>query len=106
MFQKKFKTRVRHYRNDNYVVEYAYYCILPIWWNALCFWFEQGLTGDIERWSTNLLKFAEAEKLAMSLKSIEDVREYYKADKEKERDFYKRKKEYHKKNVPYKVKYF
>lgn len=105
MFKKKFKVRVSHFGQGRYSVEYAHYRFIPVWYE-LCFWFEQTLTGGTECWTTDLFSYQEAEELAKSLKSIDDVKEWYKPDEAKEADFYKRKKEYYKENVPYDTKYF
>ena len=113
MFNKKFKVRVRHFAKDKYevhlahyyVVQFAHYYFIPIY-HSLCFWFEETLTGGTECWSTRLMDYQTAEDLAKRLKSIEDVREWYKKDEAKEKDFYRRKKEYYAKNVPYDTKYF
>ena len=90
---------------DKYEVQFAYYYFIPSF-NSLCFWFEQTLTGGTECWSTRLMDYKNAEELAKSLKSIEDVRNWYKKYEEKEKNFYIRKKEYYNKNVPYNTKYF
>ncbi len=105
MFNKKFKVRVRHFAEDKYEVQFAHYYFIPVY-HSLCFWFEQTLTGGTECWSTRLMDFQTAENLAKSLKSIEDVRKWYEKDEAKEKDFYRRKKEYYAKNVPYGTKYF
>jgi hypothetical protein len=102
-FQKKFKTRVVHFGQDKYSVEFSYYLIIPLW-HALDFWFSQTLTGGTECWSTQLFSFSKAEEFAASLKSKEDLDNYYKEEKKKETLFYKEKKEYLDKNVPYQKK--
>jgi hypothetical protein len=105
LFNKKFKTRVVHFCRDLYTVEYASYRLIPIW-HTLKFWFEQSLTGGTERWSTELLKVEDAENLAKSLRSIEDVIEWYKPHVLREKLFYVEKKEYYEKAVPYSSKEF
>lgn len=105
LFDKKFKVRVRLLAQDRYMVQYTHYRFIPIW-HSLCFWFEQTLTGGTQCWSTELFSYQEAEDLAKKLKSIEDVRKWYEKDEAKEKDFYKRRKEYYAKNVPYDTKYF
>jgi hypothetical protein len=105
LFDKKFKVKVSYFGSGYYQVKYAYYRFIPIYY-ALCFWFEQTLTGGTECWSTKLFKIEKAERVAKSLKGIEDVREWYKPYEEKERTFYKRQAEYYKKNVPYSSKQF
>jgi hypothetical protein len=103
--KKKFKVRVRHYLYDKYVVEFAHYYFIPIY-STLCFWFEQSVAAETHCWSTYLTDYETAENLAKSLKSIEDVEQWYKKDKAREMDFYKRRKEYFEKNIPYDTKYF
>jgi len=103
---KKFKVRVSYFGNGKYTVDYCHYYLIPICWNSINFWFQQSLTGGTECWSTDLFTLKEAESLAKTLKSIEDVNRYYKPLKEDRLDFYKRQKEYYKENVPYKTKYF
>lgn len=105
LFDKKFKVKVTYFGSGKYEVNYAHYRFIPIYY-TLCFWFEQTLTGGTECWSGRLMNIKEAERVAKSLKSIEDVREWYKPYEEKERTFYKRKTEYYKKNVPYRSKQF
>lgn len=102
---KKFKTRVCYFGRDRYTVQYAYYKWFPLW-KSLKFWFEQSVIGGTECWSTNLFSVEKAEELASSLKSIRDVEAYYKPYIEEREDFYRRKKEYYKKNVPYQTKTF
>ncbi|MCK5614168.1 hypothetical protein KAR91_70540 [Candidatus Pacearchaeota archaeon] len=102
---KKFKTKVSYFARGKYTVSYAHYRFIPIW-HELRFWFHQGVTGGTECWSTQLLKVDEAERLAKGLKSINDVKEYYKEDEIRMEDFYKRKSEYYKKAVPYSHKVF
>ncbi len=53
---------------------------------------------------TNLFQVNEAEIVAKSLKSIEDVENYYKPHKEREQSFYKRQADFWKKNYPYESK--
>ena len=105
MFNKKFKVRVRYFAKDKYEVQFAHYFFIPIY-HSLCFWFEQTLTGGTQCWSTRLMDYQSAEDLAKSLKSIDDVRKWYEKEEAKEKDFYKRQKEYYAKNVPYDTKYF
>lgn len=105
MLNKKFKVRVKHYSKHYYTVQFAYYYFIPIY-NSLQFWFEQTLTGGTECWSTKLLDFKSAEELAEKLKLIDDVKKWHEKDEAKAKDFYKRKKEYYAKNVPYDKKYF
>ena len=102
--KKKFKVRVRHFLKDKYEVQYAYYYFMPHY-NSLCFWFEQTLTSGTECWSTMLIDYQAAEDLAKSIKSIEDIRKWYEKYEADEKDFYRRKKEYYAKNIPYNTKY-
>ena len=103
--EKKFKVRVCLFSGDKYTVDYTSYYFIPVY-SSLCFWFEQTLTGGTECWSTDLFSYEEAEKIAVTLKSMDDVNEYHKSDVIKRNDFYRRKKEYYEKNVPYTKKYF
>lgn len=103
--KKKFRVRVKYFAEGKYEVQFAYYYFIPSF-HTLCFWFEQTLTGGTECWSTNLMDYQSAESLAKELKSFEDVERWYEKDEVKERDFYRRKKEYYASNVPYKIKYF
>lgn len=95
---KKFKVRVRHFSQDKYVVEYAYYYIIPIY-RPLCFWFEQSVMAGTECWSENLMDFKAAKELSEKLNSIEDIVAWHEKEKKKEKDFYRRKKEYILKNM-------
>lgn len=103
MFEKKFRVRISLYSRDYYTVEYAHYRFIPFY-TPLCFWFEQTLTGGTECWSTRLFKVKEAEEVANNIRSIEDVSEYHKPEHIKRNDFYARKNEYYKNQVPYKSK--
>lgn len=105
MIKKKFKVRVVYFGEAYYRVQWAEYRIIPRWF-TLCFWFEQTLTGGTECWSDKLFNFKDAEKVASSLKSREDVIKFYERDNAREKDFYKRQSEFYGKNVPYKTKYF
>ena len=105
LFDKKFRTRVRFYLDCKYVVEYAYYRFIPIW-ISLNFWFDQGHPGGTECWSINLFDVEEAESIALSLKKIEDVTEYYKPFKEEEKEWRIAEKKYLQKNAPYTLKNF
>ena len=96
MLNKKFKVRVTLYARDRYVVQFAHYYFFPIY-KTLQRWFECGLTSGIECWSVDLFCYEEAEYIAKSLKSIDDVHELYKKDKQKEIDFHNRKKAHYKK---------
>jgi hypothetical protein len=102
---KKFKVKVTYFGDGRYQVKYAHYRFIPTY-HTLCFWFEQTLTGGTECWSDRLMRIEEAERVAESLKSINDVREWYKPYKKEEISFYKRQAEYYKKNVPYSSKQF
>lgn len=53
------------------------------------------LTSNTEEWTSQLFDYQSAEKVAKTLKSIEDVIEYHKKDEEREKEFYKQKKEYY-----------
>lgn len=105
LFEKKFKVKVTYFGSGKYQVKYAHYRFIPIY-HALCFWFEQTLTGGTECWSTELFGIEEAERVAKTLKSIEDVKQWYKPHEKKEQIFYTRQAEYYKKNVPYSSKQF
>ena len=101
MFDKKFRKRVCFFGQDYYIVQFAWYRIIPIW-HTLNFWFEQSLIGGTECWSTKLYKYNDAINTAKSLHSIEDINNYYVPYKNMEKMFYNAKKEYYAKNVPVK----
>jgi len=103
--EKKFKVRVNYWGRGKYTVEWCNYRFIPIW-HELCFWFEQTLTGNTECWTVSLFSWDNAEKVASKLKSINDVRKYYKADEDKEKAFKIAKEKYYEENVPYSKKYF
>lgn len=105
MWSKKFKVRVKHFSSGKYTVEYAHYYFLPNW-QPLLFWFEISLTGNTQKWSTNLFSYKQAELVASQLHAIQDIEKYYAPEEVKEKDFYRRKKEYYDKHVPYDTKYF
>ena len=105
MFNKKFKVRVKYYFQNYYVVQYAYYYVLPIYKN-INFWFQQSLTSSTACWSVNLFDCESAEKLAKTFNSIEDVNKYYESDMAKMKKFYIDREKDKEINQPYKVKYF
>ena len=102
-FAKKFKTRVRHYTEDQYTVQWANYRFIPIWWD-LCYWFDQGHPGGTEGWSPNMWSYKEAEKIATSLKNRQDINEYYEMYVLAEREWRAEEKEWWKRHVPYDTK--
>jgi hypothetical protein len=103
IFSKKFKTRTFHFSSGKYTVDYCYYRFIPIWY-SLNFWFSQGYPGGTECWSTNLWDCEKAERIASGLKSIDDVKLYYKPFEEEEKRWREEEKKYWIKNVPYKTK--
>lgn len=103
--KKKFKVRVRYFSSGWYCVEYAWYRFIPNW-NVISFWFDQGVPGGTECWSTELFQVNKAEEFASTLKSIEDVNNWYSEQNLKRDSFYKKQTEYYKKNVPYQTKEF
>lgn len=105
MFNKKFKVRVKHFAECKYTVQYAYYRFIPVW-HSLCFWFHQGHPGGTECWSIDLWNVETAERIASSLKTINDVKEYYKPLEEEEAKWRIAEKEYWQKNAPYASKEF
>jgi hypothetical protein len=103
MFEKKFRVRISHFAEDKYTVDYTYYRFIPIY-KSINFWFDCGMRGNLESWSTDLFEIKEAEEFAANLKSIEDVNEYYRKENIKRTEFYKKKNEFQKYNIPYKSK--
>ena len=103
MFEKKFRVRISHYAENKYAVQYSNYRFIPIY-NSMLFWFDLGFTGNCECWSLGLFEIKEAEEFASTLKSIEDVNEYYRKENIKRTEFYKKKNEFQKNNIPYKSK--
>ena len=104
MFEKKFRVRISYFGRDNYTVDYAHYRFIP-WYSSICFWFDAcGVNSDLECWSTKLFKINEAEEFADNLKSIEDVYAYYRKEDIEQTEFYKKKNEFQKNNIPYKSK--
>lgn len=102
--KKKFTVRITHFLGTFYKIEYANYYIFPIY-RTLKYWFEcNNLTSNLECWSTLLLPLEEAETLAKTLHTFEDIAKWYERHIKKEALFYKRKKEFLEKNVPYKTK--
>jgi len=103
MLKKKFKTRVVYFAECKYKVQYAHYRIIPIW-RSLKFWFSASYTSNLACWSLDLFDVEEAERVAASFKSIEDVNEYYKPMEQECAQYIERRKEYFKKNAPYTTK--
>ena len=103
MFKKKFKVTVDHFSSGNYAIYYCHYRFIPNW-RSLKFWFDQGHPGGTEFWATNFWPHEEAEKLAKTLNSIEDIREYYKPYEEEEARWREKETQWRKDNVPYQSK--
>lgn len=104
--KKKFITKVAYFGEGKYTVSYCNYYLIPFWYKELVFWFAMSLTSDSQCWSTALFSIDAAEAIASKLKSMKDVDEYYKPMIEERNSFYKRREEYYKNNVPYKIKTF
>ena len=100
VFSKKFKVRVKYFANCKYTVDYAHYRLIPIW-RSLSFWFEQGHPGGTECWTTDLFKVGEAERIAKTLNSVDDVNKFYESRIKKEKKWRENEKEYLKRNTPY-----
>lgn len=103
MFKRKFKVRVIHYSQEYYCVQYTYYIIFTNW-KCLTFWFDCGLTNNLERFSINLMSYQKAEELAKTLNSPQDVINYYKPFLKEQEDCQKRKLKFIAENIPYKIK--
>jgi hypothetical protein len=50
MFEKKFRVRISYFAEDWFTVDYAYYRFFP-WYNSIMYWFDCGMTGNLESWS-------------------------------------------------------
>jgi hypothetical protein len=105
MIKKKLRVRVKHYYECQYIIQYTHYTFIPIWY-SICFWFSKNLTSGTERWSRQLFSAEDAEKLAKSFKSIDDIKRYNEPEQHRMIEFFKHKKEYQKKNQPYEIKEF
>lgn len=105
MFELKFKVRVKHFAKDKYTVDYANYRFFKNW-KSLNFWFSCGYFSGLECWSTNLFTIEEAEALAASIHSMEDVHKYYEPERKKCIEFAKAKNEAWAKKAPYSSKEF
>jgi hypothetical protein len=104
LFTKKFKTRVKHYINEKYTVQYCYYRFIPIWYSLMWFHSSGYHSGNMTGWYINLWDYESAEKIATKIKSIEDVLNYYKPFEEEEKKWEKAEQKYWEKNVPYNTK--
>ncbi len=102
-FSKKFKTRVRHFAENKYEVQWCDYRFIPKW-HSLYFWFDQGHPGGTECWSGNLWNYRTAEKIASEIKSKSDLRKHYEPMEKKEAKWRLAEKRFWEKNVPYKTK--
>jgi hypothetical protein len=102
-FSKKFKTRVSHFADAKYTVQWCNYRFIPVW-HSLCFWFEQGHPGGTECWSTDMWDYKTAERIATKIKSKSDLRKYYEPFEKQEAKWRTDEKEYWKKNAPYRTK--
>lgn len=75
MFEYKFKSRIVHYNNSYYCLEYAYYRIFPIY-HRLKYWFDLGCIDHIGSWSVELFKERDFDSMAAQFNTIEKVRAY------------------------------
>ncbi len=101
--EKKFKVRVDHFAGTKYTVDYANYYLIQNW-KPLCYWFSLCLDGSSHDWAIRLYDYEDAERMALTLKSIEDVNKWYKIENKKRDDFYAKRKEYLKRRQPYTTK--
>lgn len=104
IFEKKFRVRVRHFKDEYFCIEYSYtWKYLPPIWRRLLYWFEQSVYANTEGWSTRLFRVDSAETYAKKLKSISDIKKLDNAEIDKRSDFYRRRAE-SKDKIPYQVK--
>ena len=104
IFKRKFKVKVSYFGEGKYTVKYSQHRIIPKW-KELCFWYSTTPTG-MYGWSTDLFYIDEAEEIAKSLKSIEDVKAFHAKDYPKRDAFFKKYNEFWSNKVPYKSKVF
>lgn len=101
--KKKFKLKLSHYSEDYYVIKYAYYWFIPIW-SEVSQWFEVGYTSQLEQFRSKLVKITDEESIKKQFPTIESIYAYHAIEKQKEKDFYIKKKAYLEKVTPYKSK--
>lgn len=99
----KFRIKIRHFSEDKYTVQYAYYRFIPIW-SCIPYWFESGYVGNLEGIFEKLYNITEAEKVASMINSMEDVNEIIGKVFLERDDFYKRKRAFLKDHIPYHTK--
>lgn len=102
-FSKKFKTRVHHFSDCKYTIEWCNYRFIPIWY-PLYFWFSQGHPDGTECWTIDLFDIKTAESIALQIKCKDDLKKYYKKDEEEEKKWRQDEKKYWEKNAPYNKK--
>lgn len=99
--KKKFRVRVKHFLREHYIVQYTHHLVIPNW-KVLNRW--HGLyhpDRDLACWVENLLNYNNAEKLARSIESIDDVKSYYKTYELECKQYWIDEKNWWKINTPY-----
>lgn len=103
--RKKFKTRIKHFGETKYTVDYCYYRFIPIW-HSLAYWYDLGHPGNTYNhgWDISLWNYKSAEEIAKNIKNIKDVEEYHKPHVEKSLKWKDDEKEFWINNKPYRIK--
>jgi len=91
--KKKFKLRLTHYCEESYIIEYAYYWFIPIWYNIF-WWYENGYTSGLEQFTPKLVKIIDEESIKKQFPTIEAIRAFHTIEMQKQKDFYTKQKIY------------
>ena len=104
MFEPKFKVRIKHYRDEYYLVQYANYKFFKTW-KSIIYWFHAGHPNrGLNEWDIRLFLIHDAEMFANSLKSMDDVEQWLKTQSQIKKDWEAEEVEYLKHNIPYDTK--
>jgi hypothetical protein len=102
---KKLRVRVSHFLRDKYKVEYFQDRMFRGGWIELKFFYGFSKGGS-HGWSLNLWCVEGAERIAESLKTLDDVRKYYATYEEEERVYNEKETAWKKRVKPYAVREF
>jgi len=90
----KFKVRIKHYIDEDYIVQYAYYRFIPIYY-TIYKWLQYGLG-----YNPIMGKYEYTKKFASGLKTYEDVLKFKKQQQELSKLYPENKNRYKKITTP------
>lgn len=101
--KKKFKLRLTHYSGEYYIVEYAYYWFIPVWY-YIVWWSEHGYTSRLEQFTPTLVKIGDEENIKKQFPTMESICAFHAIEQQKQQEFYIKQKAYLATVTPYKTK--